>query len=134
MFRGVGEWAANVPIDSPFDMISFVGSLIVSVPRRRYFNPKAYLRSTNNAFDFMVVIITTIDMFLRMLAVDAQWVQVIRLTRTLRLVRLLEHVDGMAVMAQAIVQCIPSVSAIMVQHVTVFVTCFRPTMLIVSCA
>ena len=78
-----------------------------------YFNEGAYLKEPTNVFDFTVVIVTTIDMLLRLLAVDAQWVQAIRLMRTLRLVRLLEKIDGMAVMAKAIVKCLPSVSAIM---------------------
>lgn len=61
-----------------------------------------------------VVCVTTIDMLLRLLQINAQWVQAIRLMRTLRLVRLLEHVDGLSIMAQAIVKCLPSTAAIMV--------------------
>jgi hypothetical protein len=78
-----------------------------------YETPNAYLGNVSNVFDFLVVCVTTIDMMLRILQVDAAWVQAIRLLRTLRLVRLLEHIDGMAVMAQAIVKCFPSVAAIM---------------------
>jgi hypothetical protein len=79
-----------------------------------YSTPDPYLGHVSNIFDFLVVSVTSIDMVLRVAGVDAAWVQPIRLMRTLRMVRLLIFIEGMGVMAQAIVKCFPSVAAIMV--------------------
>eukprot|EP01052_Picozoa_sp_SAG31_P006997 SAG31_NODE_329_length_17643_cov_10.377793_2_plen_1951_part_00 len=78
-----------------------------------YGTETAYLNSTSNVFDFGIVSVTTVGLLLTVLGIDAKWVQMVRLARTLRLVRLLFFMKGMGVMAQAIVKCFPSVGAIL---------------------
>ncbi len=76
--------------------------------------PAAYLSSVTNCFDFFVVIITTLDLVL-FIAMDEPppWLNLIRLMRSLRLVRLLEHIDGLNIMAQAIWRSLPACAAVM---------------------
>jgi hypothetical protein len=76
--------------------------------------PNAYLSSITNCFDFFVVIITSLDLVL-WLAMDdpPPWLNLIRLMRSLRLVRLLEHIDGLNIMAQAIWRSLPACTAVM---------------------
>lgn len=76
--------------------------------------PQAYLSTVTNCFDFSVVIITSLDLIL-FIAMDdpPPWLNLIRLMRSLRLVRLLEHIDGLNVMAQAIWRSLPACAAVM---------------------
>lgn len=76
--------------------------------------PNAYLSSVTNCFDFSVVVITTLDLVL-FIAMDdpPPWLNLIRLMRSLRLVRLLEHIDGLNIMAQAIWRSLPACAAVM---------------------
>ena len=76
--------------------------------------PEAYLSSITNCFDFFVILITTIDIILFLLMDDPPpWLTLFRLMRSLRLVRLLEHIDGLNIMAQAIWRSLPACTAVM---------------------
>jgi len=76
--------------------------------------PEAYLSTVTNCFDFFVVCITTIDLMLFIIMDDPPpWLTLFRLMRSLRLVRLLEHVDGLNIMAQAIWRSLPACTAVM---------------------
>jgi hypothetical protein len=74
--------------------------------------PNAYLSSTSNIFDFSVVLITSVDLVLWIADVDAAWITIFRLMRSLRLVRLVERVEGLNVMARAIWSSLPACAAI----------------------
>ena len=76
--------------------------------------PNAYLSSATNCFDFFVVIVTTVDLILWItLPEQAGVLNIFRLLRSLRLVRLLEHVEGLSVMAHAIWRSLPACGAVM---------------------
>jgi voltage-dependent calcium channel L type alpha-1D len=74
--------------------------------------PDAYLSRTSHCFDFFVVVVTSIEMLLRILQVNARWMTFVRLLRILRVLRLLERIKSMSVMAEAIADSLPSVAAI----------------------
>jgi hypothetical protein len=65
-----------------------------------------------NTFAFVVVLITTVDMILRVMDVDAAWISVIRLLRVLRLLRLLEEIEGMRMMGSALGKSMSAVSGL----------------------
>ena len=80
--------------------------------------PNAYLSSVTNCFDFFVVSITSVDMVLWLASLvtgDAPpaWLTLFRLMRSLRLVRLLEHVQGLKIMAESIWRSLPACAAVM---------------------
>eukprot|EP01050_Picozoa_sp_SAG11_P000599 SAG11_NODE_20_length_25330_cov_18.348143_17_plen_1316_part_00 len=100
--------------ETTFYLVFLVECVLKIIANGFYGTPNAYLTNVTNSFDFIVVLVTTVDRILRLANVTKPWVQMVRLMRTLRLVRLLTFFEGMGVMAQAIVKCFPSVGAIIV--------------------
>eukprot|EP01050_Picozoa_sp_SAG11_P007632 SAG11_NODE_643_length_7983_cov_2.198884_2_plen_1259_part_00 len=85
------------------------------------FTPNGYIMDDWNRLDFFVVIVSTVDVILSLLG-QAEWVSSLRLLRVLRPLRILKHNEGMRVVMDAIVQCIPTVSAVVALSGLFYVT------------
>ena len=83
--------------------------------------PNGYIMDVWNRLDFFVVLVSTVDVVLSALGVG-DWVRLLRLLRVLRPLRILKHNEGMRVVMDALVQCIPTVSAVIALSALFYVT------------
>eukprot|EP01052_Picozoa_sp_SAG31_P005931 SAG31_NODE_268_length_18767_cov_4.644900_7_plen_1271_part_00 len=83
--------------------------------------PNGYIMDSWNRLDFFVVLVSTVDVVLSLLGFGA-WVRTLRLLRVLRPLRILKHNEGMRVVMDAIIKCIPTVTAVIALSALFYIT------------
>jgi hypothetical protein len=97
--------------------VIFVIELMIKIVTAGFmFEHEAYLWNGWNILDFMVIFISIIEYTQKFVHVgnelaDLEWLRVLRVGRLLRALKLVENVEGMRIIVNVIIECMPMVLA-----------------------
>jgi Ca2+-binding EF-hand superfamily protein len=103
--------------------VIFLFEMTVRIVAYGFFgNSKAYWSSGWNRLDFLIIVVSTIDIVLAIAGENGHFFRIFRVLRVLRPLRMIQFNDGMRVVFDALLDCMPTVFAVVMLSFLFYIT------------